>query len=198
MSFQILPKGSILYIESTDPLAIDTGTTNNSFSFGGTNLSAPGQKYSSTVATRNKLSYSDINNTRFRRVSEHNRSEFNISPIRIEQQNRMANGTMRKYFVADKKQFTLSWDMLPSYRNETVDGAWAAEDLKYFYETKGKGSFRIRINPTVFAPATYMEDSSSALLDEYTYTVMFTSCNFTVSKRGIQPYWNVSMTLEEV
>lgn len=199
MAFENLPKGSILYIEAKDPLAIDTGTTTNNFSFGGATLSAPGQRYTSSVASRNKLSYSDINNMKFRRVSEHNRSEFSISPIRIEQQTRMANGYMRKYFTAEKKQFSLSWDMLPSYRNETVDGAWGAEDLKYFYESSaGRGSFRIRINPTVLTPATYLEDSSSQLLDDYTYTVVFTSCNFTVAKRGIQPYWNVSMTLEEV
>lgn len=198
MAFEKLPKGSILYIESKDPLAIDTGSGSNSFSFGGTTLSAPGQKYTSTVASTNKLAYSDINNLKFRRVSEHNRSEFSMNPIRIEQQVRMANGYLRKYFTAEKKQFTLSWDMLPSFRNETVDGAWGAEDLKYFYETSGKGSFRIRINPTVWSPETYLEDSSSLLLDDYTYTVVFTSCNFAITKRGIQPYWNVSMTLEEV
>jgi len=199
MAYENLPKGSILYIESTDPLAIDTGTSTNSFAFGGTTLSAAGQRYTSSVASRNKLSYSDKNNLRFRRVSEHNRSEFAITPLRIEQQKRMANGSLRKYFTAEKKQFNISWEMLPSYRNETADGAWGAEDLKNFYESAvGRASFRIRINPTTLSPATYLEDSSSLLLDDYTYTVVFTSCNFTVVKRGIQPYWNVSMTLEEV
>jgi hypothetical protein len=34
--------------------------------------------------------------------------------------------------------------MLPSFRNETVDGGWGAEDIKNFYEsTAGRGAFRI-------------------------------------------------------
>jgi hypothetical protein len=54
---------------------------------------------------------------------------------RIKQSNRMANGTLREYIIADKKIFSASWSMLPSYRNETVDGAWGAEDIKTFYES---------------------------------------------------------------
>lgn len=194
MSFENLPKGSILYIESTDPLAINPA--NNQFTYGGSTFTAPGQNYSSTVATRNSLAVADKLLTKFRRVSEHNRSEFSISTNRIERQERMANGFLRKYFVADKKQFNVSWEMLPSFRNESVDGAWAAEDLKTFYESsKGKTSFRIKINPTTFAISTI---EGGSLEDDYTYTVIFTSCNFTVVKRGIQAYWNVSITMEEV
>ncbi len=195
MSFENLPKGSILYIEATDPLAIDPA--NNQFVYGGATFTAPGQKYTSSVAATNILSFGDKLNTRFRRVSEHNRSEFSISTNRIEKQERMANGFLRKYFVADKKQFNVSWEMLPSFRNESVDGGWAAEDLKTFYESSsGKSSFRIRINPTTFNPVSNIE--TGPLQDDYTYTVIFTSCNFTVVKRGIQAYWNVSITMEEV
>lgn len=197
MSFQNLPKGSVLYIESTDPLAMDPA--NNQFVYGGATFTAPGQKYSTAVASRNILAFADKLNTKFRRVSEHNRSEFSISTNRIEKQERMANGFLRKYFVADKKQFSLSWDMLPSFRNESVDGAWAAEDLKSFYESaSGKTSFRIRINPGPFDQVLNLEQSGGVLQDDYTYTVIFTSCNFTVVKRGIQAYWNVSITMEEV
>lgn len=197
MSFQQLPKGSVLYINATDPLAMNPA--NNQFSFNGTTVTAPGQQYSSSVASRNFLAFADKLNFKYRRVSEHNRSEFSISTNRIEQQQRMANGHLRKYHVADKKQFNLSWEMLPSFRNETVDGAWGAEDLKAFYEgSLGKSSFNIRINPAPFDPATYIEQTNAAFQDEYTYTVIFTSCNFTVVKRGIQTYWTVSMTMEEV
>lgn len=195
MSFENLPKGSVLYIESIDPLAINPA--NNQFVYGGATFTAPGQKYTASVAATNILSFGDRLNTRFRRVSEHNRSEFSISTNRIEKQERMANGFLRKYFVADKKQFNVSWEMLPSFRNESVDGGWAAEDLKAFYESSsGKSSFRIRINPTTFNPVSNIE--SGPLQDDYTYTVIFTSCNFTVVKRGIQAYWNVSMSMEEV
>lgn len=129
---------------------------------------------------------------KYNKVSEHNRSQFDISTERIENQTRMANGTLRKYFVADKKTFTLSWDMLPSYRTLTVDGGWGAEDLRTFYSSsQGESSFNIRIN---LAKNGVSQESS----DYEQYTVIFGNCNFVVLKRGIQPFWNVSMTLVEV
>lgn len=196
MSFQKLPKGSILLIEAVDPLAMDP--SNNQFQFGGATLTAPGNKYSSSVATQNFLSYSDRTQKMFRRVSEHNRSEFNERTLRIEQAQRMANGLLRKYYVADKKQWDISWSLLPAYRNETTDGAWGAEDIKAFYESSdGQGSFRIKINPTVFSPSL-IEQSNGTLSDDYTYTVVFTSCDFTVVKRGLQTYWNVKLSMEQV
>lgn len=129
---------------------------------------------------------------KYNKVSEHNRSQFDISSERIEKQQRMSNGTLRKYFVADKKTFTLSWDMLPSYRTLTVDGAWGAEDLRTFYSSaQGQSSFNIRVN--LAKDGTNQE---SANYEEY--VVVFSNCNFTVLKRGMQPFWNVSITLVEV
>jgi hypothetical protein len=129
---------------------------------------------------------------KYNKVSEHNRSQFDISSERIEIQQRMSNGTLRKYFVADKKTFTLSWDMLPSYRTLTVDGAWGAEDLRTFYSSaQGQSSFSIRVN--LAKDGTNQE---SANYEEY--VVVFSNCNFTVLKRGMQPFWNVSITLVEV
>jgi hypothetical protein len=50
------------------------------------------------------------------KLTEHNRSEISITPERIEQTQRMGNGSLRKFFVADKKQFSVSWRMLPGTR----------------------------------------------------------------------------------
>lgn len=47
-------------------------------------------------------------------LSDHNRSEINISNQRIEQRQRMVNGTMRAYHIADKINVSTSWNMLPS------------------------------------------------------------------------------------
>lgn len=128
----------------------------------------------------------------YNKVSEHNRSEFNISNNRIEEVKRMSNGTLRKFFVADKKTFSLSWDMLPSYRTLTVDGAWGAEDLRsFYYSTEGQNAFNIRVN---FAKTGSSQESSGY----EQYNVIFKDCSFTVVKRGLQPHWNVSLTMEEV
>lgn len=129
---------------------------------------------------------------KFNKVTEHNRSAFDISNERIEKSTRMSNGTLRKFFIADKKTFSLSWEMLPSYRTLTVDGAWGAEDLRSFYNSvPGSGSFDIRVN---LAKNGANQESSG--YEEY--TVVFGSCNFSVLKRGLQPFWSVSLTLVEV
>ena len=196
MSFQNLSKGSILYIEALDPFAIDPA--DNSFEYKGTNVIAPGNKYTSAVATKNGLAVGNKTNLRFRRVTEHNRAPLSLNTERIESGQRMSNGTLRKYFVADKLNVNVSWEMIPSFRNETVDGGWGAEDLKNFYESAaGRGAFRIKLNPTVFS-TDLVEQSDGALADDYTYTVMFTSCDFTVVKRGLQPFWSVNISLEQV
>lgn len=197
MSFQTLPKGSILYIEAADPYAINT--VDNSFSYKGSNYIAPGNTYTSAVATTNGLDYpfAALTNV-FRRVTEHNRGPLTLDNNRIEQSTRMADGTLRKYFIADKLNISVSWDMIPSFRNETVDGAWGAEDIKNFYESAaGRVPFRIKINPTVFNPLL-ITDPTMPLSDDYTYLVMFTSADFTVVKRGQQTYWNVTIALEQV
>lgn len=47
-------------------------------------------------------------------LSDHNRQPIDVSNERIENRQRMANGTMRSYFIADKLTITTSWDLLPS------------------------------------------------------------------------------------
>ena len=126
------------------------------------------------------------------KVTEHNRSALEIGAERIEKIVRTSNGTLRKNHIADKRKFQLSWDMLPSYRTLTVDGGWGAEDLRsFYYSDQGKQSFNIRVN---FAK-TGLDQSSSGY---ESYNVIISSCNFTVVKRGLQPHWNVSLSLDEV
>ena len=82
--------------------------------------------------------------------------------------------------------------MLPSYRTLTVDGGWGAEDLRSFYfSEEGKQSFNIRIN----LAKTGVDQSASGY---ESYNVVISDCNFTVVKRGLQPHWNVSLSLDEV
>lgn len=126
------------------------------------------------------------------KVTEHNRTDLAISIDRIEKVERTSNGTLRKNYVTDKRKFSTSWSMLPSYRTLTVDGGWGAEDLRTFYlSDDGKQSFKIRINL-----AKTGTDQSSSGYEEY--NVVFSSCSFTVVKRGLQPFWNVSVEMEEV
>jgi hypothetical protein len=144
------------------------------------------------IEAKDPLSTPPSTSLAWRNISEHNRSEFNADNMRIEQSQRMSNGTLRKFFVADKKKFNVSWSMLPSYRTLTVDGYWGAEDLREFYASdEGRGTFKIRIN---FAK----NGVSQASTGYEEYTVSITDCSFSVVKRGLQAHWNVSLSMEEV
>jgi hypothetical protein len=68
------------------------------------------------------------------KLSEHNRQPASIQHNRIEKTQRMANGTLRKFFVADKKSINVSWNILPSFSTFTVDGGYGAMDIKSFYD----------------------------------------------------------------
>lgn len=129
---------------------------------------------------------------KWNKVTEHNRSSFDISIERIEKVTRTSNGTLRKNFIKDKRKFSTSWEMLPSYRTLTVDGAWGAEDLRSFYlGEQGQGSFKIRLNI-----AQNGVSQESAGYEEY--TVVITDMSFSIAKRGLQPHWNVSLSMDEV
>ena len=126
------------------------------------------------------------------RLSEHNRSEIGISIQRIEQSQRMANGSLRKFFVADKKQFSVSWNMLPGSRIYTIDNEWGALDLIEFYNSsEGQSTFDIRLN---FAKTGTNQESSGY----EPYTVSCTSFNATLVRRGEIPFYNISMSMEQV
>jgi hypothetical protein len=129
----------------------------------------------------------------WQKLTEHNRSPISVDVQRIEQSSRMANGSLRKLFIADKKNVSTSWSMLPSYSTMTVDGGWGAEDIKAFYlSAKGQGTFNAKI--------AY----NSSRTEEF--VASFTSCSFNIIKRNVkanaadtaQLFWDVSIALEEV
>ncbi len=145
------------------------------------------------VYAPDKLATPEVTTLGWRELSDHNRSELDINSLRIEETQRMANGTLRKFYVGDKKTFSVSWSMLPAYRLQTADGKWGAEDLREFYKsTLGKSVFKIRVN---FAKGGNKDYDTTR---EEEYTVSITSCNFQLVKRGVNAFWNVSLSMEEV
>lgn len=127
-------------------------------------------------------------------LSEHNRSDISIGTERIQQTQRMANGTLRKFFIDDKKQFTVSWRMLPGTRGYTVDGNWGALDLIEFYNSdRGQSTFDIKFN---FAKNGM--DQSNDPNESETYEVSFISFTANLIKRGEVPFYDISMSLEQV
>ena len=134
------------------------------------------------------------------KLSEHNRQPMSINQNRFQKVTRMSNGTLRKFFIADKREFSTSWEMLPSFSNMTVDAGYGAIDLKSYFEgTKGQGVFKLKI--------VYGKNQTTPFADrEEIFTVSFTSCSFEVIKRNVkdsssnpaQEFWNVSISMEQV
>lgn len=118
-------------------------------------------------------------------ITDHNRQPLTISVERIEKATRMANGTMRKYVVGDKRTFTTSWQNVPKLDANTVDGFYGGGSMETFYNNN-KGSFPLEITE---ADGTVT-----------TYTVMFTDFSKDIVFRGTsgKDLWNVNVTMVEV
>jgi hypothetical protein len=118
------------------------------------------------------------------KVSDHNRAPITITPERIENRKRMANGTMRNFVVATKRKIKTSWENLPFDDARTVDGFWGAESLTNFFNTNF-GEFTVRI--------TYGDNSFEDIL------VMFADFNSVLRKRSkYTDLYSVDVSFEEV
>lgn len=85
-------------------------------------------------------------------LTDHNRQPISFSYENVEKSKRMANGYLRKYVVAQKRNISVNWDMVPSVAsvqtqiitgsagyanvvsNLTVDGRAGGAWIKEFYE----------------------------------------------------------------
>lgn len=152
-------------------------------------------------------------------LSDHNRSDINVTGQRIEQRKRMINGTLRSVYIADKFTIDLSWTNLPSrsfsYRPDfnqttgkqtslaeqyTADGGAGGAELLKWYEDH-KGPFWAYLS---YDKYTNFGTNNAAYSNLAKYSqivqVYVTSFNYNIVKRGATNHdlWNVSVTLEEV
>lgn len=147
-------------------------------------------------------------------LSDHNRSPIDFAPQRIEKRERMINGRMRSYHVADKLKISVSWDNLPSrafpisptfgtdgkpnIEPFTVDGGAGGNDLLKWYE-EHVGSFWVYLaydKYTIFGTDT----QAYGHMSQYNQVLEMYISDFShkVTKRGsLYDMWEVSITLEE-
>lgn len=150
-------------------------------------------------------------------LSDHNRSQIEFNNDRIENRQRMINGTMRSYHVADKLKISWSWDNLPSrsfnkaplfdpatglptainLNDYTVDGGAGGVELLDWYENH-KGAFYMLI---AYDKYNEFDTNEYDYLGQYNQLlqVYFASFDYTVVKRGGTNHdlWNISVALEE-
>jgi len=151
-------------------------------------------------------------------LSDHNRSPLDFGVQRIENRQRMVNGRMRSYWIADKRTLSVSWDMLPSrsfssdpnldtttglptnvVTDYTVDGGAGGAELLDWYE-KHYGTFYVFLSYDKF-PEFGRDDAAYTHLAQYQEVLEMYITDFTwsVQKRGGSNFdmWNISITLEE-
>jgi hypothetical protein len=157
---------------------------------------------------------SGANSKDFLILSDDNRSEIGFSTVRIEKRERMINGRMRSYHIADKLNIDVSWDMLPSRAYDTIadfdvngnadmqetvarpkpleftsDGGAGGVELLDWYENH-KGSFWVYL---AYDKYTNFEDTDNSDIDnrfnninKYNeiVEVFFSDFNYSVVKRS--------------
>lgn len=140
------------------------------------------------------------------KVTDHGRQALSESVERVGMDKRMADGTLRRMHVSNKRTWNVSWDNLPSVNTvtggyKTVDGGMSGDDIENFYYAN-PGKFRMVLRRGSAKDVVTPNPAESALPYEdanfYIVNVMFTEFSKEVRKRGTVDFWNISVTLEEV
>jgi hypothetical protein len=143
-------------------------------------------------------------------LSDHNRNELSFGQERIQKRERMINGNMRAYNIADKINLSTSWQLLPSksYIDNpsfdsngltnlrgglgefTVDGGAGGLELLGWYENH-KGPFWVYLAYDRYDDKTKYNQIVQMYFRDFSYSVV---------KRGFTNHdlWNINITLEEV
>jgi hypothetical protein len=154
-------------------------------------------------------------------LSDDNRAPLDFQPLRIEKRERMINGRMRSYHIADKLSISTSWSMLPSrsfasepkfndlavpYNTSTSEkfttdgGAGGVEVLEWY--NSHKEPFWVYLAYDKYSNFLDTDENKYSRLGQYNQIVeMYISdFNYSVQKRGgsNHDFWNISVTLEEV
>lgn len=159
-------------------------------------------------------------------LSDDNRGPLEIQNERIEKRERMINGRMRSYHIADKLSINVSWEMLPSRSfsgvpmfstsgessitssghptaadtSYTTDGGAGGAQILEWYENH-KGPFWVYLSYDKKQNFGSDENSYSHLA-EYSQVIEMYIADFSysVQKRGGRNFdlWNISVSLEEV
>ncbi|NDB84502.1 MAG: hypothetical protein EB127_17635 [Alphaproteobacteria bacterium] len=139
--------------------------------------------------------------TNYLYLSDDNRSELAISFERIEHRQRMINGTMRSYHIADKKTYSTSWKKLPSrkdyvteYLEYTRTNFAGGQQLLDWYNNHS-GSF------WALFVYDYSDDIDKTQIKKNVekINVFFESFSYNIVTRGLDTdLWDINLSLVEV
>ena len=136
-------------------------------------------------------------------LTDDNRSSLQVSVDRIDYKKRMINGRMRSYHVADKNNFSVSWNELPSsasYVSEnrkTFNAAWASgKEILKWHDNHADSFYMMLIYDTPDPEGT---GTIPLKYKVETYNVFFQDISYNITKRGTAyDHWDLSLSLVEV
>lgn len=138
------------------------------------------------------MEWSDDGGTTWNKISDHGRDSLQITIERIENAQRMADGTMRRYVVAKKHQFQSSWANLPSVSNAQLANGQPGSWMETWHDAHDD-SFLVRLRAGSDKDTTFTGTQGTI------YTMMITDFSKEVVKRSTNfDWWNLDITLEEV
>jgi hypothetical protein len=134
-------------------------------------------------------------NVNWQKLTDHNRDPISISPELIETQQRMANGKMRKYVVAQKNNISVSWSYVPSRTSETADLNQSAAWLESFYKAYAGVPVYLKVVSSELNQSGSFVTSQSGF---EVYTVFMNNFSKTIINRTrISDYVNMSIDFTE-
>lgn len=138
------------------------------------------------------MEWSSDGGTTWSQISDHGRDAVQVAVTRIENAQRMADGTLRRYVIAKKHTFTCSWSMLPSVSGNQLANGQPGTFMETFHDTIN-GPFLMRLRAGSDRDTVFTGTQGTI------YTVMITDFSKEIAKRGFTyDMWNVDFTLEEV
>jgi hypothetical protein len=138
------------------------------------------------------MEWSTNGGTSWTKITDHGRGPIQVSTERIENKQRMANGTLRRYTVAKKRTITASWDNLPDKPTTFLANGQPGNWIEDFHEAND-GSFLVRLRAGSDRDTTFTGVNGEII------EVMITDFSKEVNKRGTAfDLWNLDITLEEV
>lgn len=95
-----------------------------------------------------------LEGTNWYKLTDHNRSPISMSPELIESAQRMANGKMRKYVIAQKNTISIDWKYVPTKTSECVDGNQGPAWIESFYNSHFRLPVWVRIVSSEIEPSS--------------------------------------------
>jgi hypothetical protein len=153
-----------------------------------------------------------LNGSTWYKLTDHNRQPIDFSVELIESQNRMANGSLRKYVIAQKNKISTSWLFLPTNPTELVDynrgGSWIESFYKNnvgipiyikIIQSEIDSNLSNEVEPPVPGTVPNDLDFKSATYGSKIYQVFITNFSKSIRKRTpVSDYVDIDIEFTEI